>query len=574
MEAERQAETVSRPVSPRMQPMSPSRKVWDRAYQIQREELPNFPINVEGELSPYLEKLEDILHTKKSRMPPHEVAARIGALYNANANNEKAIAHFEIAMEGLRPFVSQDPLQKDPGSLLLYQITGLQYANALDAAGEYDKAEAIFEELVECNPNGEHIIEYAVFLQKRKKDMLRAQMLFERAIEIFPNHASVCLKYATFMRHVRRDTKTAEIYYQKCTELNPNFAEGLGSYASFLYGLRKNLSLVPALYQQSVDIDPYNTSNLCNYGLFLSEEKSEYEKAEAIYKQSLSINPNHSNTLYNFGVMLDTHLNRKKEAEIYYRRAISAAPSHAYALYNLAVLLEEARKNCNIKQTIGDANPDKAAANHAFREIKSLYARACEADQKDVDICSDYGRFLLMRMGEIDSAQEQLEKALTLSSSNEVALFNMGTLLYKNRNDLVSAYQHLSALVLVNPKHLPGRQQLARVLTDLQREFNSPKSEPTAEFRSLQQSLRPQDFMEAAVMHYEQSILLAGEPDRIILEMIRAVNKEASAVMLMRCIAFVDKVLPGPSKYPDLNSLLDQVRSKMSVKNKKGAGKT
>lgn len=559
-----QSAPSSRPVSPRMKPKSPVKNMWEKAYSIQREELPIFPSDNQKEFSPYLKKLGDILEQKKSRHASYEVASRMAILNHADARNDDAIPYFETAMEGLRPMAS-----KDPGSKLLFQTTGLRYANALDLLGEYDKAEAVFEELVECNANGEHIIEYAIFLQRRKKDMLRAQMYFERAVEVFPKHASVCLKYATFMRHVRRDTKIAEIYYKKCTELNPNFSEGLGSYASFLYGLRRNLSLVPALYQQAVDLDPYNTSNLCNYGLFLSEEKSDYTKAESVYQQALAINASHSNTLYNYGVMLDTHLNRKQEAETFYRRAIVAAPGHAYALYNLAVLLEEEeRKKGNIKSIITDVDIEAASKNAVLIEIKNLYAKASEADQKDPDISSDYGRFLLMRMGEIDAAEIHLTKALSIASSNEVALFHMGTLLYKNIIDLISAYQHLDALVTVNPRHLPGRQQLARVLADLQRELIAPKSEPTPQFQSLKASLRPKDFMEVAATHYEESIKLAGEPDRIILEYIRAVNKSGTPSALMRCIGFVDTILSGPSKYPDLNLLLDQVRTKLSSKKK------
>jgi tetratricopeptide (TPR) repeat protein len=554
----------SRPDSSNSKALSPVKKLWAKAYQFQATELPNFPINEPEKFNAYLTSLEDVLDKKKSRFAPYEVAARIAILNSADAKYKESIPFYEAAMEGVRPLAAHDP-----GSKHLFEATGLQYANALDTLGEYDKAEEVFIELVESNPNGEHIIEFAIFLQRRKKDMLRAQMFFERALEVFPKHASVCLKYAAFMRHVRKDTNKADEYYRKATELNPNFPEALGSYASFLYGLRKNLSSVPALYQQAIDLDPFNTSTMCNYGLFLSEEQNEFKKAESIYMQALKLNPKHSNTLYNYGVMLDTHLDRKRDAESLYRRAIATAPEHAYALYNLAVLLEEEERK---KGSIKSSMPDVAAsgdANPTLLEIKEFYARASEADKKDPDICSDYGRFLLMRMGEIDGAQEYLSKALTISSSNEVALFHMGTLLYKNRQDLLGAYQHLNALVTVNRKHLAGRQQLARVLTDLQKELISPSSgEVSSEIRELHGSLRPSDFMTAAIEHYEESIRLASEPDRIVLEYIRAVNKGGGAQALMRCIGFVDTVLSGPSKYPDLNLLLGQVRTKLATKKK------
>lgn len=379
----------------------------------------------------------------------------------------------------------------------------------------------------------------------------------------------MCLKYASFMRHVRRDQSAAEIYYKRATDLDPNFAEALGNYASFLYGLRRNLQLVPSLYQRAVECDPFSTSNLCNYGLFLSEELGNYTSAEEIYLRALQINKTHSNTLYNYAVMLDTHLERKKEAEQLYRKAIVSAPGHAYALYNLAVLLEEEeRKKGNVQNVLSEAEIAKAASNPVILEVRDLFARAAQADQKDADICADYGRFLLMRLGDVDNAEIHLHKALQLSPKNEVALFHMGSLLYKNKQDLLSAYSCLISLVNINGKHLPGRQQLARVLIDLQKQVVSPTAVLPDEFHQLRASMQPKDFLSLAIEHYEQCLRLASEPDRIILEFIRSVNKLCDIKTLARCIAFVDTVISGPSKYPDLNVLMDQIRSKLSIKKK------
>jgi hypothetical protein len=69
----------------------------------------------------------------------------------------------------------------------------------------------------------------------------------------------------------------------------------------------------------------------------------------------------------------------------------------SYALYNLAVLLEEEeRKKGAITSTpssvMTETDLARVAGNRTLCEIRDLYRRAYEADQRDADIIADYGR--------------------------------------------------------------------------------------------------------------------------------------------------------------------------------------
>ena len=56
-----------------------------------------------------------------------------------------------------------------------YIAIGGLLANILDYFGEYDDAEAVYNELLLTGVNGEHIGGYAIFLHKRRKDFDEAQ---------------------------------------------------------------------------------------------------------------------------------------------------------------------------------------------------------------------------------------------------------------------------------------------------------------------------------------------------------------------------------------------------------------
>ena len=108
---------------------------------------------------------------------------------------------------------------------LYYSIGGL-YAVTLDYLGQVETAETIFNEIIEYNPTGLYIGEYAVFLHRRKRDFEKAQSYYTKALHLFPEHSSIHLKYAGFLRHVRRDLKGV-IAINHCILCTICFIEGL-----------------------------------------------------------------------------------------------------------------------------------------------------------------------------------------------------------------------------------------------------------------------------------------------------------------------------------------------------------
>jgi len=344
-------------------------------------------------------------------------------------------------------------------------------AQSYDYCGNIMKADEIYNELINSEISGNYIGDYAVFLHRRKRDFAKAQIFYTKSLTLFPKQSSMHLKYAGFLRHVKKDIKGAEDHYKKAIETNPTNTDALGSYASFLHGISGNINHAQQLYEEAIRIDDTHTNNLCNYSLFLSEEKKNYELAEKYYQRALEFAPKHANSLYNYAVMLDTHCKRKAEAEALYRRCIEEEPRHSFALYNLAVLLEEKYTQWEQEVRNEHQNALTQSLNNdiemKIKEVSQFYQRAVDADSKDSTTMADCGRYMLTKMKEIDIAYDYLKGALDIDINNEVALYNLGILLYKHRSELHLSEDYFKKLIVIVPKHGAALQQVARINVDL-----------------------------------------------------------------------------------------------------------
>lgn len=99
----------------------------------------------------------------------------------AVGRHEESLTHFEDAMQILTKFKSDFIWKRTFCSL------GVQYATALDFLGNYDKASEVFKTIMEVDPQGFHIGDYALFLHRRKREFDRAQG-YELFLLVFYSH--------------------------------------------------------------------------------------------------------------------------------------------------------------------------------------------------------------------------------------------------------------------------------------------------------------------------------------------------------------------------------------------------
>ena len=479
-------------------------------------------------------RLVELSHSTDSLEPGPLRQACEARLLMAQGKFDEALQPLQVAMDAARSLCASSAEGKFLWIGFLCDV-GADLAATLDYLGDVPGAEGMYNELLGLRPNGVFLGDYAIFLHRRKRDFVQAEVFYVRALQLFPQQSSIHLKYAGFLRHVKKDLKAADAAYRKAIEADKTHADAIGAYASFLHGVMGKADLAEELYVEAVRLDGTHANNLCNYGLFLSEEKGQYAAAEKLYLRALAHTPKHANTLYNYAVMLDTHVggSRKAEAEGLYRRALLVEPRHAFCLYNLAVLLEDkvlAAERLEDRTAVkeqGGLTPEMEAARWAARgEVGSLYERAVECDPRDATAVADYGRYLLTRMSDADAAEKQLFAALQLDAESVVAQYNMALLLHKHRSNLSGAEGLLTRLTNKSVKHAAALQQLARVLLD--------------KFRA---SGDDRDLEACFTTFHKAADAMRADPSMCLLEYLKVVLDVGSGRQRRRAVGFVEEVL-------------------------------
>ena len=317
--------------------------------------------------------------------------------------------------------------------------------------GWIDKAEGLYQRALELYP--EHPLatgDYAVFVHRIKKNYKEAERLYERALEIHPNHASIWSKYGNFLKSIKRDYKRAEFCFKEAVKADPKNPDCLSTYAVFCHGTKRDIDTAEMLYERAYDSDKTHVNNLSNYGLFLSEMKGDFHRSQKLYQAAMEIDPNHANSIYNYAVLCDSGLKDQTLAESLYKQCLEVSDKHAFALYNLAILIEEMR---------GKTEAGK-------EEVDGLFRRATEAAPNDAVTLADYGRFKMIVCKDVGTSERLLRQALQIDPGCLVGNYNLGLLLLNHKNDMNGAASCFRNGLKSNSGHHPSLVYLARICAE------------------------------------------------------------------------------------------------------------
>jgi cytochrome c-type biogenesis protein CcmH/NrfG len=87
---------------------------------------------------------------------------------------------------------------------------------------------------------------------------------------------------------------------------------------------------------------------------------------------------------------------------------------------------------------------------HQFKEAAEYYDRATKADPKDVETRNELATSLYYA-GDVDGALSQLQQSLKYDPKNVNALFNLGMVRWKGKNDSAGAVEAWKQLLKSNP---------------------------------------------------------------------------------------------------------------------------
>ena len=122
----------------------------------------------EGDIATYATKIKEKIESDVSE-PAFVRNYRKAQLLIAQGLFKDSLPCLQEAMEGIRPQRTDFVWERT------FVAIGGHLANVLDYFGQYDDAEAVYNELLPTGVNGEYISGYAIFLHKRRKDFDNAQ---------------------------------------------------------------------------------------------------------------------------------------------------------------------------------------------------------------------------------------------------------------------------------------------------------------------------------------------------------------------------------------------------------------
>jgi len=113
-------------------------------------------------------------------------------------------------------------------------------------------------------------------------------------------------------------------------------------------------------------------------------------------------------------------------------------------------LLAELKKNSKDKKALVQT-AYVYKSSHQFQEAVNYFNKALEVDPKDVAVRTEMASCLYYS-GEVDGALTQLQQSLKYEPRDANALFNLGMIKWKGKNDRAGAIAAWQELLKTNPK--------------------------------------------------------------------------------------------------------------------------
>ncbi len=173
-----------------------------------------------------------------------------------------------------------------------------QQAFELHKQGKLDKAESLYEQVLELDPQNAEVLNFLGIINLQKFKLSKAEELIQKAIAISPeqyfyeNLAKVYLEMEDSERAVQLYT---ELLKQKPDNFNYTF--NLAS----AYKVARDYENAIRMYERAIELEPENPDSYYNMGLILNN-LSEPERAIKYYKKAVELCPDDTETRYFTGI--------------------------------------------------------------------------------------------------------------------------------------------------------------------------------------------------------------------------------------------------------------------------------
>jgi tetratricopeptide (TPR) repeat protein len=290
------------------------------------------------------------------------------------------------------------------------------------------EAQNLYNKILEIDPNHSQALNNIAVIFTKLKDYQKAKDCFEKAIKINPNYADAHYNLGNIFKSLRESQKAKDCY-EKVIEINPNYSSAHYNLGVIYQGLGENQK-AKECFEKAIEINPNYTDPHNNLGI-IYKELGENQKAKSCYEKAIEINPNYADAHNNLGVIYQD-LGENQKAKEYFKKAISINPNHANANNNLGVIfkkLGELQKAIGCYEKAIAINPNFQVA--LFNRGKVLFEQGeFELSLIDFDNCNNsdsrfWALLSLYALGHIDEIYKRIEENSQLDEKNiSVAAFS------------------------------------------------------------------------------------------------------------------------------------------------------
>lgn len=216
----------------------------------------------------------------------------------------------------------------------------LEQAKTLYQNGQTKEALAIYEELIQQNPENGDLYYLRGVVKKKDGKNEEAMVAFQKAVELDPKHAMAWQQLGILLMS-RMDYHGSENAFQKSIEQkadSPASWEGLAQ----TYLMTQQTKKAEGAYDRLLELEPQNIAALYNVGQIRWANKN-VKGAKDAFQRVLQINPNYAEAYNNLGAIYlsEGQIPQAIQAN---EKAIQLKPNLASAHYSLFLAFEQQRE--------------------------------------------------------------------------------------------------------------------------------------------------------------------------------------------------------------------------------------
>ncbi len=278
--------------------------------------------------------------------------------YNAELNNKRAANQNDTGTENFTLELFTLLVKEYPQEVNIMVIGGDMYLSM----GRYEEAEDYYRKAVDQGEVNFEVWQNLLYLCAQRGDYNGVLNYAERALEYYPNQSM--LYYFSGMAHLRKNRFREAAFMletgKRLAASDPAMTSELNAMLGDSYNGTKEYDKSDKAYEEALAYNPDNSVVLNNYAYYLALRKATLEKAEQMSARLIKNNPDNA-------TFLDTH---------------------AWVLY----------------------------ARQKYKEARKVMEKALATGQANATHYEHYGD-ILFKLGEVDQAVQQWEKAKQLSAS-------------------------------------------------------------------------------------------------------------------------------------------------------------